>query len=249
MRKIALFILNNILVNQFLIVFKKDHTIKKYKANWSRVTYDHKKSLQENVGFSHEPNIEHAIKIVHEKLQAVALEYNATTVLDIGCGTGLYLSDFKPDTILYGTDLSAAFIEEAQRLVPQGHFIVGDFMKLNLSFKFDLIFSISVIEYIPPSQLLDFFKKAYANLNPGGILFIQYPQALSYYQTLYPDLSYVQYAPKHLEKTASGIFKIIRHSHAYDDRPLLKKYDRMRYDSEKEKSFRNGAILIVQKAT
>lgn len=248
MRRVILFIINNILVNRILVLVKKDHLIRNYKANWTRVKYDGTKSPQENVGFSHNPKIDDAIKLVHQKLINTVNEFKCEVILDIGCGTGLYLKDFGSDKTLFGTDLSVDFIEEAKRQVPTGNFATGDFMKLDFSIQFDLIYSISVIEYIPPSQLKQFFEKIQKLLKPGGVVFIQYPHALSFYQTLYPDLSYIQYAPRRLEKSLPREFEILSHVHSYDNRKMKGNFDSQRYDPELEKSFRNGAILIAQKS-
>ena len=52
MRSLLLFLLNNVVVNRFLIWVGKDNFIKKFKANWGKTTIDSSKSLQENVGFT-----------------------------------------------------------------------------------------------------------------------------------------------------------------------------------------------------
>src|SRR5688500_4267264 len=226
---------------------RKGQLYKKYKANWSKVKIDQSKTLQENVEFSHEQNVQEAIDRVHASLRSVAAEIRPATVLDIGCGVGLYLDDFETGVAKHGTDLSADFIREAKARIPEGVFMTGDFMTLQMGARYDLIYSISVLEYIPPSQLNAFFARIAMLLNPGGVVFIQYPHALSGWQTLYPDLSYIQYSPRKIVTAARAHFDIIASRHSYDNRALDCRYDNLRYDPDREKSFRNGALLIARK--
>ena len=251
MRSLLLFLLNNVVVNRFLIWVGKDNFIKKFKANWGKTTIDSSKSLQENVGFSHDPVVDEAISKVHSEIQSTFSEHCPETgsVLDIGCGVGLYLKDFDEKIPISGTDLSGSFIEKAKELLPRGTFHTGDYLELKLDQQFNLIMTISMIEYVPPSKLSHFLKKIWNELSDQGILFIQYPHAMDNWQCLYPDLSYVQYSPLVIQKKAEAAgFKTISHHHSYDGRALTSKFDDVRYDKEKEKSFRNGAIYIGRKA-
>jgi SAM-dependent methyltransferase len=250
MRRLVLFLLNNILVNQILIVLGKDSIIKKFQSNWEKTNIDEEKTLQENVGFSHEPQVQEAIDKVHSKIQELFKTHCPETanVLDIGCGVGLYLQDFPTTVHLNGSDLSESFINRAKELLPQGKFYAADYLKLTFESNFDFIYSVSVIEYIAPSQLRTFFDKLYQELNPGGIVLIQYPHALNKRELYYPDLSYIQYSPLVIQKKAEEAgFKTLDHQHSFDGRDLKVKFDTKRYDPEKDKSFRNGAFYIAQK--
>ena len=250
MRKLILFLMNNMITNRILIAFGKDDLIKKYSANWSKTKLDKDKSLQENVGFSHEKEVQQSIDAVHQKIQEVYQSYCSSegSVLDIGCGVGLYLQDFPDGTPLAGSDLSEDFINKGKELLPQADLRLGDFMELSFNDPFKMIFSVSVMQYIPPSKILRFFDKIYANLETGGIMMIQYPHALSNRDCYYPDLSYVQYSPQKISRCASRSgFKILSHVHSYDARDLNFKFDTKRYDPDQSKSFRNGAFIICQK--
>lgn len=250
MKKLLLICMNNVVTNRILILLKKDGWIKKYINDWSRTKLDKTKSLQENVGFSHEDEVQKAINQVHEKVQATFLTYcqSSADVLDIGCGVGLYLQDFPSTTRLSGTDLSTEFIQKGKELLPEADLRVGDFMQIHFDKPFQMIFSISVLEYIPPSQLQTFFKKIYHSLDQNGVVLIQYPHALSNKMCWYPDLSYVHYSPLKVAATVEKVgFEICEHIHSYDQRELNFKFDKNRYDPEKEKSFRNGAIIIAKK--
>ncbi|MCH2232333.1 MAG: class I SAM-dependent methyltransferase [Crocinitomicaceae bacterium] len=250
MKRLFLFLINNRCINQFWILIGKDNFVKKYQSNWAKLKYDESKSTQENVGFSHNKETQEAIDSVHKQLQASYLEHsNGNQVLDIGCGTGLYLVDFPDSAVLTGTDLSQELLKKAKNVVPKAKLLEGDFLSLNFDSNFDFIFSISVIEYVPPSKLNRLSQKVKLMLNAEGIVFIQYPHATTNEHLYYSDLSYVHYSPRKMEKAfVNSGFDIVSHVHSFDGRTLsgIKKDDKT-YDPEKEKSFRNGAILIARK--
>lgn len=252
LRNLILFLLNNILVNQFLILIKKDEFIKQFKNNWKRYKLNPKKSLQENVGFSHNPKVQGAIEHLHEKIQSTVQNShpNGGAVLDIGCGTGLYLQDFNPKVWrCYGLDLNESFVNAAQALLPDAQIKCGLIDDLKEKLKFDVILNTSVLEYIVPSKLNIFLEQIITRLNREGLAIIQYPHALRYKDLWYPDLSYVRYSPNYLEKVIKKNFQdieILEHHQFLNQRTIFK-YDKEPLDFEMENSFRNGCLLILQK--
>ena len=251
MRKLFLFLINNRIINRFWILIGKDNLVKKYQSNWAKLKYDDNKSTQENVGFSHGEETQESINMVHKKVQDTFVELSSgNNVLDIGCGTGLYLSDFSENVELHGSDLSPVLLSKAAEIVPSANLYEGDFLTLNFETKFDFIFSISVIEYVPPSQLKAFASKLYDLLNNNGIIFIQYPHAYEKSHLAFPDLTYVKYSPKKIQEViSSGGFEILDHIHSFDGRDLRGiKMDSKIYDRDMINSFRNGAILIARKS-
>ncbi|MGZ3899582.1 MAG: class I SAM-dependent methyltransferase [Bacteroidia bacterium] len=248
MRSLALLLLNNIFINRILIIFKKDDFIKKFVNNWTKVKMNQDKSLQENVGFSHTKQVDDAIQKIHSYVQETEHKYlnENSRILDIGCGVGLYLQDFKSKQ-LYGTDLNAAFLEQCRTLLPHAKTFEGDYLKINFEKDFfDCICSISVIEYIAPSKIKLFFNKMYSELKKNGIIVIQYPHALSLKDALYSDLSYISYIPSKIETIIKGKFKILVHEHSFDKRKV-QGIDKTNYTSNGNRSFCNGMILIAQK--
>jgi SAM-dependent methyltransferase len=248
-KRLIILLLNNRYINKLLILIGQDGFIKNFRNNWVLAKLDPKKSLQENVGFSHQEEIQAAINKLHQDIKNIIKENNINSgkVLDIGCGTGLYLNDFDKNYFeLYGTDLNRAFLDEAQKLIPEGRFYNQDFLSIQLELNFEVILCISVIEYIPPSKLKAFFNKINQKLTVNGIFILQYPHAIYSSDEYYSDLSYVRYSPKVIEKYLPNGIEIISHRHFLDDRIIID-YDRKPYDSNMENSFRNGYLLVVKK--
>lgn len=245
--------LNNILVNNVLIILKKDYLIKKWKNNWAYIEYDKEKSPEQNVGCSPDFKIQKLARETHSTIKAKTAEHfsNAKSVLDIGCGTGVYLKDFPEHFSLTGIDLNDPFLKVAKHAVPSAKFIKGDYMKIDLEEKYDLIITLGFLMYIEPSTLKDFFQKLNQDLNIGGKIFFQYSHALLLKDVLYSDLSYVRYSPTHIEKVISPFFNIIEHKHFFDNR-TVENYDRDRYyfpngKNNRVDTIQNTYLLIAEK--
>jgi SAM-dependent methyltransferase len=241
-------LLNNALVNRFFILFGLDYKTSQFRNHWANTVIDPNKSLQINMGFSERPEIELALARVHNTIRKV-YDRNCAggAVLDVGCGVGLYLSDFPDGIDCHGIDVSEDFINVARQRLPKAHLRHGDYLDMDFEQQFTLIYSISVLQYIPPSRLSTLVDKVKSNLVPGGILLVQYPHALSPMDCTYPDLAYIQYSPIFIEKIFSPHFEIVSHTHCFDGRNLKFDYDDIRYDLEMSRSFRNGAILVCKK--
>jgi SAM-dependent methyltransferase len=239
---------HNIIVNNLVIWLKLENRIKSVEKVWRSLLYNNGKSLQENVGFSHRKDVEESIAKVHEDLQRhVKSEKTVHCILDVGCGTGLYLKDFEGiDAELFGIDLSPDLLRAAAIHLPSATFIHGSYLSVRLPVKMDIIFSISVLEYISRSDLRKFFSKMHDDLNRNGTIFIHYPHALSFRDTLYPDLNYIKYAPEVIERAALPFYNIIRHSHGFHNSKRVKRYDKEPL-SINGGSFLNGYLLIGRK--
>jgi ubiquinone/menaquinone biosynthesis C-methylase UbiE len=88
------------------------------------------------------------------------------SILNIGCGKGYLEHELKktnPDSTLFGID-----IDEPENY--PGTFLKGDFEKINMPTKFDLIImSLSLHHLSHPKEAL---LKVYEALAPNGVLFI-----------------------------------------------------------------------------
>jgi cyclopropane fatty-acyl-phospholipid synthase-like methyltransferase len=248
MRTFILFLINNILINRLLIWLHLDSFIKRFGNDWSRNKIDVSKSMQENVGFSHTHEVDLAISKIHQYIKDVEAQHLKVgdKVLDIGCGVGLYLQDFL-DKELYGTDLNKDFLDVCKSQLPLSHLHLGDYLSINFSKQyFDFIYSISVIEYIPPSKIQFFFDKIVEELKPNGIIAIQYPHALSLNDKWYSDLSYISYLPEKIEKCLNQKFDLLMHEHSFDKRSV-KGIDKVNYGKNRQRNFCNGMILVARK--
>lgn len=133
-----------------------------------------------------------------EKLKAALANKDKVRVLDVGCGTGLFLQEVAAiieergllqAAQFFGIDIDQAVIVEAEKLSkeikpPRNylHFYVHDVTKPLSSCKgflfdidgpveFDFIFFSFALEHFPQARLQ--LEKFYQALRPGGIIFIR----------------------------------------------------------------------------
>lgn len=243
---------NNFVSNFFIRMFGLEKAIY-HKANpYLLFKTVPAKSTQENAGYSIRPEINEVLEKSKVDLEQAVYEFcvNESRILDIGCGPGMYLQLFKESSFeLYATDINRSMLEEAQKLVPRANFIPGDFMELPLNLKFNFIYCIGVLIYIPKQSIEDFFQKVADKLEPNGILYLNYPHAISWLDTVYNDLTYIQYSPKAIEKFIQPCFTIIKHEHAFDGRKIGS-YDNKPYRSlnpNTDRTYKNSYLLIAQK--
>ena len=238
---------NNWLINSLLIQAHLDAWVLKKLGIYKRVKIDTELSPQEMAGFSKRPEVQQAIDKTHQDVIACARQYISPgqNVLDIGCGAGAYLIHFEKEYCATGIDLNKEMIETGRNYVRNAEFIYADFLTYFFGKKFNYIYSISVLEFIPPSQLDAFFSKIASLLNEGGVLLLNYPHALSREHLKYPDLYYIEYSPQVIEKVAAKYLNIRQHHHAFDGR-IIEDYDRQPYDPG-TRTFKNGYLLIAEK--
>jgi cyclopropane fatty-acyl-phospholipid synthase-like methyltransferase len=238
---------NNIIINNILIATGLDAKKELSVGQWKAFKYDNDKSIQQNAGFSHSPEVEEALKKVKDKLvKYLASEVPAKgNVLDFGCGPGIYMKMLANDYTVSGVDISEGMLQAASKLLPDNKFYLGNFLSINFDEKYNAIYSISVLEYIPVSKIDEFFKKCANIMHEGGLLFIQYPHALKKIDLYYADRNYINYSPEFITKIASRYFNVIENKHSYDERNTCE-YDTKPYQTE-SKTFKNGYLLIATK--
>ncbi len=92
-------------------------------------------------------------------------------VLDIGCGNGRFFPLVHERHAQYtGIDYSERLIAEAERLHPEGKFILGDGTALPFpDNSFDIAYSFATIHHVPGKELrAQFAREAARVLHPGG---------------------------------------------------------------------------------
>ncbi|OGO18307.1 MAG: hypothetical protein A2Z15_08735 [Chloroflexi bacterium RBG_16_50_11] len=111
-----------------------------------------------------------------------------TTVLDVGCGRGEHLKEFRNlGYQVKGVDLS----KEAQELSPDIEIQLANVEKDALSYEdngFDVVFNKSLIEHLSNPE--NFMREAYRVLKPGGRLITMTPDWESIYKIFYEDYTH-----------------------------------------------------------
>lgn len=160
---------------------------------------------------------------------------NGNKVLDVGCGTGRYIlalyNNFN-ELKMFGIDISNTILEKYTKMNASSAILKRCDISSQLPFNetFDVIYCITVLQYIPFFKVKCVFKNVYSMLENDGIFYLQFPQGSSIYE-MYKSLNYTKYPYKYLEsKLKSCGFLII------DSAPL---------DEDKEKVF--GYYIIAKK--
>ncbi len=247
MNKLFFFLTNNRYFNTLLIYLKLDGWMTSKFGIYKRIRINKNLSAQEMAGFSNVPIINDAINKTHQQLIDIVNTHLAKgdAILDIGCGAGAYLKNFYQDYNCTGIDVNIDMIERGKSDYPTIDFIHANFLNYSLNKKFRFIYCISVLEFIPPGKLTDFFKKIHDHLENNGILFLHYPPALKQEDLNYPDLYYIEYAPKVVEQSLKNRFTILKHEQAFDGRKFTE-YDPKPYGNG-ERIFTNAYLLIAKK--
>ena len=101
---------------------------------------------------------------------------SATSLLDVGCGTGKHLGHFAGQfEYVEGLDLTRGLLEEARRRLPEVKFHEGDMRSFDLDRKFDAV--VCLFSAIGHLLTLEDLEQACAtmaeHLEPGGVLIIE----------------------------------------------------------------------------
>jgi SAM-dependent methyltransferase len=120
--------------------------------------------------------------------------------LDLGCGTGRYIRELKSlvKARFHGLDLSKSTIENYTGKIEDVEALAGDFCD-GSPFKapFDVIYSVTMIQYIPFFKLDRFFRNINKALKTGGRVYIQFPPG-DRGTPLHANYAYTRYKPEYL---------------------------------------------------
>lgn len=253
-RRVFFFLTNNVIINAILITLGKDRHFSKRGNPYITYVPAASRSVQENAGYSNRAEINEVLaRSKRDLLDTVQTHVNTgARILDIGCGPGMYLSLFKDlDYELHATDINKGMLAVAREQVSRATFYEGDINSVEIGQTFDLIYCIGVLIYIPPSSLPSFIGKIKGMLNRNGILYLNFPHAISYGDVCYRDITYVQYSPSHLRKLLSPHFDILIDRHAFDNR-FIERYDKTPYKSvnpDTNRTYKNSYLLVAKKKT
>jgi predicted TPR repeat methyltransferase len=113
---------------------------------------------------------------IHRLIQAHARR-DVKTLLELGCGGGHTASHLKKHYRIAGIDLSPAMLENASRLNPEIHHLVGDMRTVRLDSRFDAVLIHDAINYmLTEADLEAAFRTVWAHLEPGGVFVTQIEQ-------------------------------------------------------------------------
>ncbi len=245
-------VLNNFFVNFLRNKFDFIDSLIKHRNPYSQFTINDTKSIQENAGYSVRPEINEVLTKSKTDLLSSVKVYvrHYETILDIGCGPGMYLELFNDLSFkLVATDINKSMINTAKLVVPKASFVEGNFLDISFDARFKFIYCIGVLIYIPRTQIENFIKKIHSLLEEDGILYLNYPHAISWLDVVYNDLSYIQYSPKRIARWIEPYFEIIKHEHAFDGR-IINYYDSKPYKSlnpNANRTYKNSYLLIAKK--
>ncbi len=108
------------------------------------------------------------------------------SVLDVGCGGGVFLNTFKKtfcDWNLFGVEPTNIFAELAKRRT-SANVINGNYQSGLFGEKFDLLTCNQVLEHV--IDPISFLKELKKDLKPSGVLYLEVPD-VSDFETLPPD--------------------------------------------------------------
>lgn len=241
-------------MNNILIALGKDSYFSQRGNPYTTYVPAGSKSIQENAGYSNREEINQVLaKSRKDLLLTAQTQLNPQAkILDIGCGPGMYLSLFKDTSYeLHATDINGGMLALAKKEVPRATFYEGDINDLVIRETFDMIYCIGVLIYIPPSRLRPFLEKIVSLLNDDGILYLNFPHAISIWDSWYKDITYVQYSPSQLRKLLAPYFEILADHHAFDNR-RIEGYDKTPYKSlnpDTHRTYKNSYLLVAKKKT
>lgn len=97
-----------------------------------------------------------------------------SSVLDIGCGSGLPADSLiAAKHTITGVDVSATQVALARSNVPTGRFVHGDVRDLHFNEnQFDAVVSFYTFDHIPRSQHASVLSRIHSWLRPGGFLLL-----------------------------------------------------------------------------
>lgn len=153
--------------------FVNDAIAANSKKNWDN-WFSNDKFLKE---YATPKRIASYREVIYE-LEEMGAFLNVKTVLDVGCGTGHFLSELHklhPSLKLYGSDFSEESVKISKNALPNAEFFILDVYNITPDFneKYDLVICSEVLEHLlQPEEAL---KNIFSLLSENGKLVLAVP--------------------------------------------------------------------------
>lgn len=116
------------------------------------------------------------VRCMYDDVVKRVVDLKPQTVLDLGCGNGNIIALLQTflNANYYGLDLSESMIDQAEKRLPNAHFMVGDAEKLPYTTEtFDVIICNASFHHYPhPETVIDEIRRV---LKAGGTLILGDP--------------------------------------------------------------------------
>ncbi|MBG9450884.1 hypothetical protein ABE67_16570 [Cytobacillus firmus] len=111
--------------------------------------------------------IEHAAQKSAEQMVPIVMDLiNPSSVVDVGCGTGNWLSVFKDNGVEEILGIDGDYIDRSQLRISKSNFQPFNLENpVNVNKKFDLVISLEVAEHLP-EKCANIFVQTLVNLGP-----------------------------------------------------------------------------------
>lgn len=98
---------------------------------------------------------------------------SSNQILDIGCGLGRFSKPMSKYGSITGIDLSERAIAICREAMPDGKFLAGNFLEIDLPDEgYDLVLATEVIEHVPHDLQRRFIEKVAGHLKRNGFLIL-----------------------------------------------------------------------------
>ncbi len=152
--------------------------------------------------------LEQMIDFLHEEVALICTERSFCKILDYGCGSGRYMKTLQKHN-LYGIDANRYTLEHiTPKYVPDAKLFHLDFTDIRneamLHFllehkeSFDIIYSITVIQFLQRSKIDLWFANIAKLLKPGGYLILNFPLPKDMIDRYH--IGYMRYTPEEIKK-------------------------------------------------
>ena len=122
---------------------------------------------------------------------------NPASVLDLGCGTGMFTSYLAGRDIgtVVGVDLNAALVEVARENVPDAEFVVDDAVHYaqTCNRSFDVVFLLDLLEHVPRENIVPLLRAVRECVADDGFVLVRTPNLNSLHAagSFYVDFTHV----------------------------------------------------------